>query len=104
MEKRNQLFTRTFKRLLVNQFDSCTGSLFQLRLNRIRSEGDVMDSTRRILFQEFGDGTFRIGRLQQFQMNLSDLEERCAHFLRGNFLAMTAFESERFFVIRNCLI
>ena len=44
-------------------------------------------------------GLSGLGRLEQFQVDFADGEEGGAHFLRGDFLAVLAFEAERLFVI-----
>lgn len=95
---------RPVKRLLVNQLHTGIGGLFELTLDIVRFEGDVMDSTSRIFFEEFGDWAFRVRRLQKFQVNVSDDEKGGANFLRRNFLAILAFQSQRFFIGRHGLI
>ena len=101
MKKGDELAACAIEWFFVDQFHARTGGLLELALNVIRGERDVMNATRGIFFQILGDGTFRIGRFEQFKVNVAAIEERGADFLRRHFLAVFAFQTQRFFVIRH---
>ena len=90
MQESDQFPGRSLGGFLVYQSDSRGGGLLELFFHVIASKGDVMNAARRILLQEFGDGTLRVRRFQQFQMHFADGEKGGAHLLLGNFLAMLA--------------
>ena len=99
MEEGHQLAGSAVEGLLVDQPDAGAGGLLELALDVVGAEGDVVNAAVGVLLQELGDGALRVGRLQQFEVDLAHAEEGGAHFLGRHFFAVFAFEPEGFFVI-----
>ena len=104
MEKGDEFARRALEGFLVDEPDTCAGSLFELRFHIVAAKSNVMNAAGGILLQKFGDRAFGMGRLQEFQMHLADGKEGGAHLLRGDFFAVLAFQPQRFFVIRRTAI
>lgn len=104
MKESDELPSRSVERLFVNEFNARLRRLFQLRFDIVTPERDVMNPSVWVLFQELGDGAFRIGRLKQFKMDLTHREESGADLLGFDFFAMLAFEAECLFVVRDSFV
>src|SRR5438045_7765669 len=104
MEEGDQLVAGTRERFLMDELYTCVGSLFKLAFNVVRAKRDMVNASTWIFFQEFRDRAFRVGRFKQFQMDLADSEKSSAHLLRRHFLAVFAFKSKGFFIIRYSLV
>jgi hypothetical protein len=103
MQKGDELSRRSLEWFFVNEFHAGVGGAFKLRRYVGGSERDVVNAFA-ILLQKFCDGAVRRRGLEQFQVDFSDREKRGAHFLRSNFLAVFAAQSERFFVVGDGLV
>jgi len=76
------------------------GGLLELRPDVVGAEGHVVDTLAAVR-DELGDRAVRRGRLQQFDVHPTGVEERRAHLLRGDFFAAEAGEAQPLFIERN---
>jgi hypothetical protein len=99
VEEGDELVGRAFDRFFVNELATGVLGLRELAFDVVRGKGHVMHAAVGIFFEEFGDGTFRGGRLEKFEMGLADVEESGADFLTGDFLDVLALQAKGLFVI-----
>jgi hypothetical protein len=103
MQEGNEFSGSALKGFLMDQAHAGSCGLRQLAGDVIGTKSDVMNSLAAI-GQELGNGTFRRRRLEQFQVNASDIEERRTHLLGRDLLAVLTTQSKRFFINGHGLI
>lgn len=103
VQEGNELPRRSVEGFFMDQAHAGAGSLGKLGGDVISAKGDVMDPLAAV-GQEFGNRAFRRRRLEQFQMNASDIKECRPYLLGGNLLAVFTAQPERFFVNRHGLV
>ena len=104
VEEGHHLAGGTLEGHLVDEFHAGGRGLLELGGKIGGGEGDVMHAAGRVLLEELGDGAVGRGRLEQFQVGFTGVEEGRAHLLRGDFLAVFAGEAQGFFEIRDRFI
>jgi len=103
VQEGNKLPRRSVEGFVMDQAHAGAGRLGKLGGDVISAKGDVMNPLAAV-GQELGNRAFRRGRLEQFQMNASDIKECRPHLLGGNLLAVFTAQPERFFINRHRLV
>ncbi len=85
---------------LVDQLHAAGGQLVQIGLQARCAESDVLDALT-LLLDELADRAFRIGRLEQLDLRLADLEERRANLLLLDLLDGIALHAQLLFPERD---
>ena len=101
MEKGDKFAGRTFERFFVDELATGVLGLHELALDVVGRESHVMHAAVGVLFEEFGDGTFGRGRLEEFEVGFPDVKKGGANLLARHFLDVPAFQAEGLFVVRN---
>ena len=60
----------------------------------VRGESDVVDAAVRVLFQKLRDGAVGRGRLEELEVDFTDVEESRADFLAWDFFGVLALQAE----------
>ncbi len=99
VEEGDEFVGRASEGFFVDELATGVLGLRELALDVVGGKGDVMDAAVGILFEEFGDGTFGGGGLEEFEMGFADVEKSGADFLTGDFLDVLALQAESLFVV-----
>jgi len=75
------------------QTDTLRREVFDRRVKIFDSERKMMDAAARISFKEFPDRRFRIGRLDQFQFGIAEIEANQPHALPAVYPNFTGDET-----------
>ena len=92
------------ERFVVDELATGVLGLRELAFDIVGGEGHVMHAAVGIFLEELGDGTFRGGRFEEFEMGFADVEKGGADFLARHFLDVLAFQAEGVLVIRNGIL
>ena len=93
----------TLARRFVDQLHPLARHFIQTGLQTIDSKCQVVDAFA-FLFDELADRAFRIGRFEQFDLRLTDLEEGGTNLLFLDFLDGVALQTKLFFPEGNGLV
>jgi hypothetical protein len=83
-------------RRFVDQLHALAGQLVEISLQTRGGNRQMLDAFT-LLLDEFADRAFRIGRFEQFNLGLPDLEKSGAHFLFLDFFDRVTLQTQLVF-------